>query len=577
MSRIIETCNSINGRDGQGYGDKMKQTLDKFYDLPAGVCYALEKEKVKTMDALLNRAAWTHDRQKLLAKTGVSEADLRPWVIAADLCRIPGIRPRQIQEIALSGLISNAKELGRLDNRQLGTWFNAENGYAEGFIDQLKSKIEKMLPRVIWDDQNVDDYENILKGYLVNGIAKQIEMLRGGYALIALLFFLFISGIAIYAALTMRQVLASGAPAILLFSISLPGVMVLIINMASISLLVLGWAFGMSIFTTYLFPATSLLIKSRLKNKLYRIIDLYTNTDQAAVLTTARIVLGVLLSAFIIAGIYLLFTEWTISENQIIEVVPLIAVAATMILGFIDVRLFVIKISGQTDKRYRSVLPMMFTMRLLQITLLPLILLLAYYSLKGLGMAHDAWITKPLINLYTAWLEQWRNTSSLLSPSQEFTFWLYDLLEHAQRYVILTPFTSLSVWSSLLYDLFLRMGLWATMTYALIGAIFPPLLFKERKKVLLILGTTFGAFLLERLLGQATLGLLDLPDNTLFTGALVLINVFLSNSAAELVQDVSETADQIQCPACGETLEASARFCSACGRKIQPSEEKTEH
>jgi len=550
----------------------MERTLDQFYLLPQKTRVVLEKAKIKTRKELLNRGAWTHDRSKLLKRLELTEADLRPWLIACDLCRIEGILPKEAQKIALSGLVSSAREFQLLKDEQLEKWLNARSGYSDSDVRQIRHHAERIMPLVIWDDQDVSRYEEITTAYALNNRAKNLRDLKGvGLALIfSFLLFVLLRLLALWELFQSSNMSPPLAPLIAV----LDGAswFFFFVSGASGFFLLYLCSYIAALLFAYFIAWFNIFIKTRIRNKLYRKIDLHSNFDTEPIMRTGRIVLIGIFLMYLVTTFLFIYDDQTPTPYKIVSIlVPIITVTGAVAVGIVEGYYLILKINKLQDKRYLYGLPILFSFRLAQAMLIPILFGAAFIAMTATLNLHRFLIVDPLAGVYLDWLHQWNFIRNALTESENFSFSMDVslLFEHARLKIVksLDLFPT-SYWNDYIYPIFLSICIWASIAYSFLATIVIPLLTKDRKKIILIISVTFGAFLLERLLDQITINTLNLPTNSFLAIILIVFNMLMSSSASDLVEEINEKAGSIQCPACGEILGSAAKYCSTCGTAI---------
>jgi hypothetical protein len=305
---------------------------------------------------------------------------------------------------------------------------------------------------------------------------------------------------------------------------------------------------------------------------MYRKIDLHSNFDTEPVMRTGRIFLISLFLMSFLAEFLLIQNDQAPTPYKLVSIlIPIITVIAAVAIGIVEGYYLIRRINRLQDKRYLSGLPILFSFRLAQVMLIPILFGLVFIVLTATQNLHRFLVVDPLAGIYLDWLHQWNFTRNALTESPNFSFALDVslLFEHARLNIAKSlDLFSTSYWNDYIYPIFLSICIWASIAYSFLATIVTPLLTKDRKKILLIISVTFGAFLLERLLDQITINTLHLPNNSFLAIILIVFNMLISSNASDLVEEVKEKAELIQCPACGELLAAAAKYCSTCGTAI---------
>ena len=93
-------------------------SIDAIQGLSRAEARTLRRNKVRTTEALLKRAATRSDRRSLAGTTGLDEKEILAWVNRADLMRIKGVGEEYADLLEVAG-IDTVKELRRRNPRSL--------------------------------------------------------------------------------------------------------------------------------------------------------------------------------------------------------------------------------------------------------------------------------------------------------------------------------------------------------------------------------------------------------------------------------------------------------------------------
>ena len=93
-------------------------SIDAIQGLSRAEARTLRRNKVRTTEALLKRAATRSDRRSLAGTTGLDEKEILAWVNRADLMRIKGVGEEYAELLEVAG-IDTVKELRRRNPRSL--------------------------------------------------------------------------------------------------------------------------------------------------------------------------------------------------------------------------------------------------------------------------------------------------------------------------------------------------------------------------------------------------------------------------------------------------------------------------
>ena len=91
-------------------------SIDAIQGLSRAEARTLRRNKVRTTEALLKRAATRSDRRSLAGTTGLDEKEILAWVNRADLMRIKGVGEEYADLLEVAG-IDTVKELRRRNPR----------------------------------------------------------------------------------------------------------------------------------------------------------------------------------------------------------------------------------------------------------------------------------------------------------------------------------------------------------------------------------------------------------------------------------------------------------------------------
>jgi hypothetical protein len=158
----------------------MRVPLSDLDLMPPSIRSALSGRRIRHTRQLLNAAAWPDDRRRWLKKAGVSESELRPWLVAADLCRIEGMPPQLAQRLALSGEVDSVQALGQVSAAALLTHLRERAAQSAAPADlpgeedlaHLIGVAQTLAPRLIWDAGEVDHFDDILQAAHVRSLRR---------------------------------------------------------------------------------------------------------------------------------------------------------------------------------------------------------------------------------------------------------------------------------------------------------------------------------------------------------------------------------------------------------------------
>jgi predicted flap endonuclease-1-like 5' DNA nuclease len=93
-------------------------SIDAIQGLSRAQARTLRRNRVRTTEALLRKAATKSERRSLAKETGLDESEILAWVNRADLMRIKGVGEEYADLLEVAG-IDTVKELRRRNPRSL--------------------------------------------------------------------------------------------------------------------------------------------------------------------------------------------------------------------------------------------------------------------------------------------------------------------------------------------------------------------------------------------------------------------------------------------------------------------------
>ncbi len=573
----------------------MRVPLSDLDLMPPSIRSALSRRRIRHTRQLLNAAAWPDDRRRWLKKAGVSESELRPWLVAADLCRIEGMPPQVAQQIALSGEVDSVQALGQASAAALLTHLrelaarSAAPGEPPGEEDlaHLIGVAQTLTPRLIWDAREVDHFDDILQAAHVRSLRKHR---RDGLKY----WLLFVSlPAAIFLALALiadREIAARaaglpdsfgpyvkagrGALRVFVGSASVFAALWLVPMMPIIQLLD---ALRLSVLKILL-PR---LVRGRSTRRLALLVQYGDDSLTASVVRYTFLGL-VLLTALALVAIVIT----PIEENMALaNKVVLIGTAFGVVFGIAwitgDTVFLTRQLRGGVAVRQAALLRFLLY-RLIGTISGSMTVCLTVVSLLFLGNAANRWVGERLFApLFEARMAEVRAAFEDL-PAQDKVH--FDIDQEAFLNTLETELTPRNMWFSddaviEARSVAATITVWVLLVPTVGYFLVPYILMQRFKEVASFIVIAVLASLAEsaltRLLGSTT----GLPAGSVLGVVLLFVVIVFNAAAFETVEALGtdDTEDEVGafklCSACGKPLPAQARYCLVCGAQ-QPERAK---
>lgn len=556
----------------------MNVTLTDLDKMPGTLRHHLHQHRIKNTSRLLNRAAWPTDRHTLLNKTGLEEEELRPWIVAADLCRVKRISPEIAQQLALSGAVDSAHALGQSEAEQL-----TDDGMPDKHeLSHLIGAAHKIAPRVIWDANNTYDFDNIQRANVTrsNRLLNTSLLATWGVAIamyvVNILWNLAKTEIMerwhiqqIYAPQLWRLAMqaAHGLDRAWVTSFAaLFGAVLVILTLSWLALTGVRWVINSVI--------TLRLMRSHATRQVLLMAD--SRDDRWMWQAAAWIGAGIAISVAVAFGI-MQFTDTTI-PNRVLAIGGAVWVMVTAVVVFAG---DVITLERQlhSDEIIQQRALMRFMLLRLIITLIYLALIVAFLNVVLLAVAAHSRFAEQVVEpryrartaeTYSQLESIWNGDDDALSYQAGMLLDRLDAIEaKSDVHGVLVPYDE--EYADELRLMIITLIAPGVIVMIVGYFIVPYLLMRHFKEALTFILLALVASAIEAILSNLATSVTGVPPGSLV--AVVLIGgVIVFNSAAfETVESLGKGETESRtCVKCGELLPPQARFCMTCGAEQPP-------
>jgi len=569
----------------------VKTPLTAFDAMPEDVRAALSAAGAGTVRRLLDAAALPEDRRTLLDRAGLDEGKIKPWVVVADLCRVPDITPQLAQALALSGIAKSAHAFGQLDPRRVTDALFAEVGEDATPVEStpdvpvLRRAIEqasRLPPRLIWDVDDVSAFETILRA---RRLAPSHHATRN--TLWALMVLILAADTLAFAALAcvLPVALALRWPAALddvIAEMSVAYWLMLVPGWGSIALLVLvgavtDWAGdGLLAAVRRLVPV---LARRPADRRLWLALEgSYDQGPMARTISRALVAMTVIGIAGLIAMVLLYETgrleeagglAWLFTAGLVITIPALIAAVVYHALRLRRRLRTGIEFSQAGLMRYLFV-------TLGELLSIPVVVLGGgILFLQALDIQHRA-VEQIIVPAQERHIERAIAVLMALPEGNRVGLGDTSALIDALRALPGPDVFDVAADPDLLKDLRAYAGtflIWSLTALVAGGFLVPFALLQRPKEIMVFVALAVVASVTESVLSRAVASIGALPPGTFVSAAMVGF-VIVFNSAAYQTVDALGSGGEFAalCTACGRAMPVGARYCPACGVEQRPTE-----
>jgi hypothetical protein len=490
--------------------------------------------------------------------------------------------PELAERLAVNGMVDSARALLDVQWDALPDAARAGGTSAQQIV-QIRDQASRLAPRLIWDEEDVNDFENILRARRERvGRRSFNSMVR----LILLVFFILVTlAIAALSEVPFLIAVQTRPAAFAPFFTEVRAASRLVFLSGWLLVAVLPAAFIVEEFAEALIVAgqrrlARILANTRSGKRFWLAVGgSYDIVPMIRTFRSAAIVVAILLGlAIVVLGILYISGAVTLEGDMTWVIALATSLIIPVLLAVIVYDALKIRQKLQSGLVYSQALLMRYLLyRLVQAVSIP-VLVFVFVMAVSFGLEAQQWIVEHAVTpAYDRHIDQAvaefdnlpEELSSLLTADPEA--YLADLTGPptlADAIAVKDPGFE-SYFRSIMVIFIVWVLIVITIGYFLV----PFLLTRRFREAILFVVLTIAASLAETFLSGLVESVAGLPAGSVVSTVLLLLIIVFNAAAFETVESLEDGGQVVLCPSCSGSIPAAAAYCLHCGTSLaRPAE-----